>query len=152
TSARWRRRTAARRPCPAGPRPPGPGRPPVRSRLAAGGRPGHHGPSQPRPEPDPCHSRPTASSTGPSLWVKATADNPGHRRVRPAVLINWGGAGSPGGVAGRGGGKTVAVESDRAAERARQRALVRRGYDVISLAYRGDDGEVAASSAEDVSR
>jgi SAM-dependent methyltransferase len=38
-----------------------------------------------------------------------------------------------------------------AAARARQRELVRRGYDAISLAYRGDDGG-AASSAEDVSR
>jgi cyclopropane fatty-acyl-phospholipid synthase-like methyltransferase len=35
---------------------------------------------------------------------------------------------------------------------ARQRGLVRRGYDAISLAYRGDDGEAAPSSAEDVSR
>jgi SAM-dependent methyltransferase len=38
------------------------------------------------------------------------------------------------------------------AERARQRDLVRRGYDAISLAYRSDDGAAAASSAEDVSR
>jgi SAM-dependent methyltransferase len=44
------------------------------------------------------------------------------------------------------------MESDRLAERARQRALVRRGYDAISLAYRSDDGDAAASSAEDVSR
>ena len=44
------------------------------------------------------------------------------------------------------------VESDRVAERARQRALVRRGYDAISLAYRSDNGGAAASSAEDVSR
>ncbi len=36
--------------------------------------------------------------------------------------------------------------------RARQRNLVRRGYDAISLAYRSDDGTAAASSAEDVSR
>jgi len=43
-------------------------------------------------------------------------------------------------------------ESDDAAERARQRDLVRRGYDTISLAYRGDDGAASASSAEDVSR
>jgi ubiquinone/menaquinone biosynthesis C-methylase UbiE len=42
--------------------------------------------------------------------------------------------------------------SDHPAERARQRALVRRGYDAISLAYRGDDGRAAASSAGDVSR
>jgi len=44
------------------------------------------------------------------------------------------------------------MESDPVAERARQRALVRRGYDAISLAYRSDDGDAAASSAEDVSR
>lgn len=44
------------------------------------------------------------------------------------------------------------MESDHAAERARQRALVRRGYDTISLAYRSDDGNAAATSAEDVSR
>jgi len=44
------------------------------------------------------------------------------------------------------------MESDQGAERARQRALVRRGYDAISLAYRGDDGTAAACSAEDVSR
>jgi cyclopropane fatty-acyl-phospholipid synthase-like methyltransferase len=37
-------------------------------------------------------------------------------------------------------------------ERARQRALVRRGYDEISLAYRGDDGPASAASAEDASR
>jgi SAM-dependent methyltransferase len=44
------------------------------------------------------------------------------------------------------------MDSDGAAERARQRDLVRRGYDAISLAYRSDDGEAAASSAEDVTR
>jgi len=44
------------------------------------------------------------------------------------------------------------VEPDDAAGRARQRDLVRRGYDAISLAYRGDDGQAAAASAEDVSR
>jgi SAM-dependent methyltransferase len=38
------------------------------------------------------------------------------------------------------------------AERARQRELVRRGYDAISLAYRSDDGAAAPSSAEHVSR
>jgi SAM-dependent methyltransferase len=37
-------------------------------------------------------------------------------------------------------------------ERARQRDLVRRGYDAVSLAYRSDDGTAAKSSAEDVSR
>jgi SAM-dependent methyltransferase len=53
----------------------------------------------------------------------------------------------------RGGGKIVVMESGQvAAVRARKRALVRRGYDAISLAYRGDDGDPAASSAEDVSR
>lgn len=46
----------------------------------------------------------------------------------------------------------MTMESDDVAERARQRALVRDGYDAISLAYRGDDGDRAASSAEDVSR
>ncbi len=44
------------------------------------------------------------------------------------------------------------MDSDGAAERARQRDLVRRGYDAISLVYRRDDGEAAASSAEDVTR
>jgi SAM-dependent methyltransferase len=38
------------------------------------------------------------------------------------------------------------------AGRGRQRELVRRGYDAISLAYRSDDGTAAVSSAEDVSR
>ena len=44
------------------------------------------------------------------------------------------------------------MDPDDAAGRARQRDLVRRGYDTISLAYRGDDGQAAATSAEDVSR
>ena len=44
------------------------------------------------------------------------------------------------------------MESGQGASRARKRALVRRGYDAISLAYRGDDGDPAACSAEDVSR
>jgi len=44
------------------------------------------------------------------------------------------------------------MESDEAAGRARQRDLVRRGYDRISPAYRSDDGAAALSSAEDVSR
>jgi SAM-dependent methyltransferase len=44
------------------------------------------------------------------------------------------------------------MESGHVIERARQRALVRRGYDAISLAYRSDDGDAAASSTEDVSR
>ena len=52
----------------------------------------------------------------------------------------------------QGGGKIVVMESGQVAVRARKRALVRRGYDAISLAYRGDDGDAAASSAEDVSR
>jgi len=38
------------------------------------------------------------------------------------------------------------------AERARQRELVRRGYDTISVSYRSDDGAAARSSREDVSR
>jgi len=44
------------------------------------------------------------------------------------------------------------VRPDDAAERARQRDLVRRGYDAISLAYRDDDGRPAGSSAEDTGR
>jgi SAM-dependent methyltransferase len=44
------------------------------------------------------------------------------------------------------------VPSDDLQARARQRALVRRGYDAISLVYRSDDGAAAPSSAEDVSR
>ena len=44
------------------------------------------------------------------------------------------------------------MDSGDLAERARQRYLVRRGYDAISLAYRSDDGDAAPSSAEDVSR
>ncbi len=41
---------------------------------------------------------------------------------------------------------------DAAERAARQRDLVRRGYDAISVAYRSDDGRPAASSAEDLSR
>ena len=44
------------------------------------------------------------------------------------------------------------MESDDAARRARQRDLVRRGYDRISLAYRSDEGDAAGTSAEDVGR
>ncbi|MGH3154247.1 MAG: class I SAM-dependent methyltransferase [Streptosporangiaceae bacterium] len=44
------------------------------------------------------------------------------------------------------------MESDHLAQRARQRALVRRGYDAMSLAYRSDDGTAAVSSAPDLSR
>jgi SAM-dependent methyltransferase len=43
------------------------------------------------------------------------------------------------------------MESGDEAARARQRDLVRRGYDAISLAYRGDDGQ-AGSASEDVHR
>lgn len=43
------------------------------------------------------------------------------------------------------------VESDHVI-RARQRDLVRRGYDAISPGYPSDDGQAAPSSAEDVSR
>ncbi len=39
------------------------------------------------------------------------------------------------------------MDPDDAAGRARQRDLVRRGYDAISLAYRGDDGQASATSA-----
>jgi SAM-dependent methyltransferase len=41
---------------------------------------------------------------------------------------------------------------DGDAARARQRALVRRGYDTISLAYRTDDGASSPTSDEDTSR
>ena len=44
------------------------------------------------------------------------------------------------------------MDSDEAGERARRRDLVRRGYDAISRAYRGDDGSADAPSAEDVRR
>ena len=44
------------------------------------------------------------------------------------------------------------MDIDDAAARARQREVVRRGYDAISLAYRSDDGTAAPTSAEDVSR
>lgn len=44
------------------------------------------------------------------------------------------------------------MEPSDAAARAQQRALVRRGYDAISLAYRGDDGAPASPSAADVTR
>jgi SAM-dependent methyltransferase len=54
--------------------------------------------------------------------------------------------------AGQGFRQDERVEPSDAAARAAQRDLVRRGYDAISLAYRGDDGSAAASSAEDVSR
>jgi SAM-dependent methyltransferase len=49
-------------------------------------------------------------------------------------------------------GRKMSVMDSDATERARQRDLVRRGYDAISLAYRSNDGDAAASSAEDVSR
>lgn len=44
------------------------------------------------------------------------------------------------------------MEPSDALARARQRDLVRRGYDTISVAYRGDDGTPACSSVEDVTR
>ena len=44
------------------------------------------------------------------------------------------------------------MDAAEAAERARRRDLVRRGYDAISQAYRGDDGSADAPSAEDVRR
>jgi SAM-dependent methyltransferase len=44
------------------------------------------------------------------------------------------------------------VETGDDEVRARQREIVRRGYDAISLAYRSDDGVAAPSSAEDVRR
>jgi SAM-dependent methyltransferase len=44
------------------------------------------------------------------------------------------------------------MHADDKAARAAQRDPVRRGYDAISVAYRSDDGQAAACSAEDVSR
>jgi SAM-dependent methyltransferase len=44
------------------------------------------------------------------------------------------------------------MEPGRPVTPARQRDLVRRGYDAISVAYRSDDGLPAACSSEDVSR
>jgi SAM-dependent methyltransferase len=46
----------------------------------------------------------------------------------------------------------AAAQSDGAAARAAQRALVQRGYDAISRAYRTDEGRPAPDSAEDPSR
>jgi SAM-dependent methyltransferase len=51
-----------------------------------------------------------------------------------------------------GGREDGLVDSGYVAERARQRALVRRGYDAMSMAYRSDDGDAAPSSAADISR
>src|SRR5882757_4724023 len=44
------------------------------------------------------------------------------------------------------------MDPDDVSARARQRDLVRRGYDTISRAYRDDDGQAADSPAEDLSR
>ena len=44
------------------------------------------------------------------------------------------------------------MDEDGAAGRARQRDLVRRGYDAVSRAYRGDDAGAGASPAGDVRR
>jgi ubiquinone/menaquinone biosynthesis C-methylase UbiE len=44
------------------------------------------------------------------------------------------------------------MRADDDGARAAQRELVRRGYDAISVAYRGDNGQAAHSSAEDLSR
>jgi hypothetical protein len=41
---------------------------------------------------------------------------------------------------------------DEASARARQRALVRRGYDAVSQAYRDDDGRAAGAQNTDTSR
>ncbi len=46
----------------------------------------------------------------------------------------------------------AAEPSPGPAARDRQRDLVRRGYDAISLAYRSDDGAASPTSAEDVRR
>src|SRR5262249_18448627 len=71
-----------------------------------------------------------------------TACTPGTpKRPRPPRRAAPGREGQlPGGPMGAG---CLAMEPDDAAERARQRDLVRRGYDAISLAYRGDDSEAA---------
>jgi SAM-dependent methyltransferase len=42
--------------------------------------------------------------------------------------------------------------ADRARDRARQRALVQRGYDLVSHAYRSDDGRAHPASGEDSGR
>jgi SAM-dependent methyltransferase len=60
----------------------------------------------------------------------------------PYLLVGHNGRVEPGNAEGTPG----------EALRRRQRALVRRGYDTISLAYRSDGGEPASSSAEDLSR
>ena len=52
----------------------------------------------------------------------------------------------------RAAGGEASQQAPSDAERARQREIVRRGYDAISRAYRADDGSAAGSSAEDVSR
>ena len=44
------------------------------------------------------------------------------------------------------------MQADDAAARAAQRDLVRRGYDEVSFAYRDDDGQPTACSAEHVGR
>jgi 2-polyprenyl-3-methyl-5-hydroxy-6-metoxy-1,4-benzoquinol methylase len=44
------------------------------------------------------------------------------------------------------------VDEDEAAARARQRGLVRRGYDAVSEAYRDDDGRAAGAEPADTSR
>ena len=44
------------------------------------------------------------------------------------------------------------MHDDEEAARARQRALVRRGYDEVSEAYRGDDGQAAGAADTDTSR
>lgn len=49
-------------------------------------------------------------------------------------------------------GASRVTESREPTTPAAQRDLVRRGYDAISVAYRGDDGLPAGSSSEDVSR
>jgi SAM-dependent methyltransferase len=49
-------------------------------------------------------------------------------------------------------GQDSGMEPDEVAARARQRDLVRRGYDAVSLVYRSDDGAAPPSSAENISR
>jgi len=44
------------------------------------------------------------------------------------------------------------MDPDDVSARARQRDLVRRGYDTVSRVYRDDDGQAAGSPAEDLTR
>jgi SAM-dependent methyltransferase len=71
------------------------------------------------------------------------------RSASEAVLA---GAGGLAPARSTGLGQDARVEADDVAARARQRDLVRRGYDIISEAYRSDHGAAAPTSAEHVSQ